>query len=95
MARRNDMEICHDILKVTQGGARKTRIVYRANLNFKIVKKYLQRLLEGDLIEYREDVSRYFTTERGNYWMTSYSYIVSPMKLIISPDLSDIPQPQD
>lgn len=92
MARRNDMDICHDILKVTQGGARKTRIVYQANLNFKIVKKYLQRLLEGDLIEYREDVKRYFTTEKGSYWMTSYSFIVSPMKLIISDELGAIPQ---
>jgi len=86
------MDICHDILKVTQGGARKTRIVYQANLNFKIVKKYLQRLIDGGLLEHREDIKRYFTTEKGNYWMTSYSYIVSPMKLIISDELGAIPQ---
>ena len=92
MGRRNDLDICYDILKVTQGGVRKTRIVYQANLNFKIVKRYLERLIEGGLIEYREDVKRYFTTEKGSYWMTSYSFIVSPMKLIISPDgLNTIP----
>ena len=28
--RRNDMDICHDILKVAETGAKKTRIVYQA-----------------------------------------------------------------
>ena len=36
--RRNDLDICADILKVSKAGAKKTHIVYRANLNFKIVK---------------------------------------------------------
>jgi len=43
--RRNDLDICADILKVAKTGAKKTQIVYQANLNFKIVKKYLQRLI--------------------------------------------------
>jgi predicted transcriptional regulator len=38
--RRNDLEICADILRVARRGAKKTQIVYEANLNFKIVKKY-------------------------------------------------------
>ncbi len=72
MARRNDMDICRDILKVTQEGARKTRIVYQANLNFNIVKRYLERLTRGGLIEYREDVRMYFTTEPGNWFVVQY-----------------------
>ena len=78
--RRNDMDICFDILKVAEAGARKTAIVYGANLNFKMVKKYLESLLELGLIEYREDVKRYFTTDKGSYWSTSYGQIVSPMR---------------
>ena len=42
--KRNNLDICADILRVSRGGAKKTHIVYRANLNFKIVKGYLTRL---------------------------------------------------
>ncbi|EMR73165.1 hypothetical protein MCGE09_00002, partial [Thaumarchaeota archaeon SCGC AB-539-E09] len=38
-------------LKVAQTGAKKTQIVYQANLNFKIVKKYLNRLIDKGLLD--------------------------------------------
>ncbi|MCK5626233.1 hypothetical protein KAI11_05190, partial [Candidatus Bathyarchaeota archaeon] len=38
--RRSDLEISADILKVALHGAKKSHIVYRANLNFEVVKKY-------------------------------------------------------
>jgi predicted transcriptional regulator len=79
MARRNDMDICRDILKVAKLGARKTQIVYQANLNFYIVKKYLERLTRGGLIEYREDIRKYFTTEPGNWFIDQYSDLVDIM----------------
>ena len=52
--RRNDLDICADILRVAKKGAKKTQIVYKANLNFKIVKKYLKRLLENGLLDSSE-----------------------------------------
>ncbi len=48
--RRNDLDICADILTVARAGAKKTHIVYRANLNFKLVRKYLRRLIENGLL---------------------------------------------
>jgi len=44
------------------GRARKTRRVYRANLNFKIVKKYLSVLLGNGLLEV--DTPFYSSTEK-------------------------------
>ncbi|NQT09462.1 transcriptional regulator, partial [Candidatus Bathyarchaeota archaeon] len=39
--KRNNLDICADILRVSRGGAKKTHLVYKANLNFNIVKKYI------------------------------------------------------
>ncbi|OJH48374.1 hypothetical protein MPF_2125 [Methanohalophilus portucalensis FDF-1] len=44
-------------------GANKTQIVYNANLNFSIAKKYLEMLEKKELI--RKEGDRYVTTEKG------------------------------
>jgi len=63
LERRCRLEVEADILTVAQGGARKTAIVYKANLNFKIVKRYLARLLqEGRL---KQAGKFYHTTPQG------------------------------
>ena len=72
------MDICHDILKVAESGARKTRLVYQANLNFRIVKKYLELLMEKGFIELKD--GHYLTTDRGHYWMMNYHQLMSPMR---------------
>jgi predicted transcriptional regulator len=43
--RRSEVEILCDILKTCLGGAAKTRVVYRANLNFTRLNKYVNLLL--------------------------------------------------
>ena len=68
--RRNNRDVEADILRVAQGGAKKTRIVYQANLNFKIVKGYLASLLERGLIEL--DDRMYFSTERARDYLVAY-----------------------
>ena len=73
MGRRNNLDICSDILQVARGGANKTRIVYQANLNFKIVRKYLNRLIDGGLIQPSEDV--FITTPKGNQFIEQYNTI--------------------
>lgn len=63
MERRCRYEVEADILSVARDGARKTAIVYQANLNFNIVKRYLARLLKTERI--RQDGKFYYTTPRG------------------------------
>jgi predicted transcriptional regulator len=77
LARRNNLDICADILRVARSGARKTRIVYGANLNFKIVKKYLERLMSNELIRFSDGF--YTTTGKGFEFLKNYEEIQSPM----------------
>lgn len=74
--RRNDLDICADILQVACNGAKKTHVVYQANLNFNIVKKYLRRLKENGLIELND--GRFFTTEKGARFLEQYRDLVVP-----------------
>ena len=88
MARRNDLDIFADILSVARNGARKTRIVYNANLNFKIVEKYLSRLREKGLLEERE--RSHFTTRKGIRFLEQYKLLVAPIDK--GKVLGDMPQ---
>lgn len=75
MARRNNIDICADILRVAQVGAKKTRIVYRANLNFKILKNYLKMLKENGLLKNEDGF--YITTSKGAQFLEQYNGIIS------------------
>ncbi len=64
--KRSDIEISADILRVAMEGARKSHIVYKANLNFKLIRDYLDRLQKSGLIEGPSETSGVFsTTEKG------------------------------
>lgn len=79
--RRNDLDICADILKVSKAGAKKTHIVYRANLNFKIVKKYLSRLIDNGFLMDGSDHGIFVTTDRGSDFLEQYARLTIPMGL--------------
>ena len=63
MTRRNRFQVARDILAVADGGARKTELVYQSNLNFRIIKDYLNDLIAKALIV--QDGDRYHTTDGG------------------------------
>ena len=73
--KRNDIDICADILTVARVGAKKTHLVYKANLNFTIIKKYLSRLSEHSLIS--SDNGQYITTEAGVKFLDNYQKFTS------------------
>lgn len=74
--KRNNLDICADILRVSKGGAKKTHLVYQANLNFKIVKRYISELLEKELME--RDGDRYYLTNKGSEFIERYEELVVP-----------------
>ncbi len=78
--RRNDLDICADILQVAKAGAKKTQIVYQANLNFKIVKKYLSRLIDTGMLSDAQESRLYTTTNRGITFLEQYAELVIPMR---------------
>jgi predicted transcriptional regulator len=71
--KRSDIEISADILRVAKQGAKKSRIVYKANINFMIFEKYFKRLAEAGLIQISTQRNRLFkTTEKGVQFLDHY-----------------------
>ena len=70
MGRRQKYDIIADILKIAAMGTKKTRLVYLSNLNFTILKEYLDILLKKELLESSEGI--FFTTLKGFYFLEKY-----------------------
>jgi predicted transcriptional regulator len=49
---RSSIDIVANILEIAKDGAKKTRIMYLANLSFDQLKKYLNFLIDKNLLEY-------------------------------------------
>ncbi|MDQ1279178.1 MAG: hypothetical protein QG670_438 [Thermoproteota archaeon] len=80
--KRSEIEILADILQITRKGAKKSHIVYKANLNFKIVKYYIELLEKSDLISGPEDSSRLFNiTEKGIKYLDHFEAFKEYVKL--------------
>lgn len=68
---RRRFEIIADILRVAEKGAKKTRIMYIANLSYKLLVKYLAETIKAGLICARND--GYELTEKGRSFLGAYS----------------------
>ena len=68
--RRGRTDIMADILSVAKEKAKKTQIVYKADLNFRMVDEYLPHLMDKGLIENTD--GEYKTTEKGGDFLTDY-----------------------
>ncbi len=53
------------ILEAAEGGATKTKIMYKSFLDYPELKKYLSRLIEKDLLKYDNESGKYRTTDKG------------------------------
>ena len=76
--RRCRIDIIVDMLLAARGKAKKTRIVYKADLNFRMVKEYLPHLVDKGLIENMG--GEYKTTEKGERFMTDYQKMNEMLK---------------
>ncbi|MCD6509010.1 MAG: hypothetical protein J7L11_01270 [Thermoprotei archaeon] len=77
-SRRSYLDIVHDILRVALGGARKTRIMYEANLSYRQLKEYLELLLSSRMLALRGDA--YHTTEKGRKFIKEYQELKCKLK---------------
>ncbi len=78
--KRSDIEISASILQVAMNDAKKSHIIYKANVNFKIGKKYLDRLITYGLLQGPKSENRVFrTTKKGadyiNYFKSFKEYL--------------------
>jgi len=71
--RRNSLEIIAEILRIARRGAKKTRIVYGANLNFKMLREYLRKLEGAGLITIsKEEGYLIRTTKKGHEFLQHF-----------------------
>ena len=68
---RDRLDIVRDMLSAALVRVRKTNIMYKANLSYHLLEKYLDSLLEAGLVEC--DGNFYFTTKRGGLFLEQYN----------------------
>jgi predicted transcriptional regulator len=72
---RSRTEIVAMILDAANGGATKTKIMYKAFLSYAQLREYLSVLIENTLIEYVEGSQTYKTTEKGLNFLKMHNEI--------------------
>jgi len=75
MKNRSRTEITGTILESANGGATKTKIMYKSFLSYAQLKEYLSVLIENNLIECLEGTQTYKTTEKGLNFLKMYNEI--------------------
>ena len=75
MKYRSRTEIVAMILEAANGGATKTKIMYKAFLSYAQLREYLSVLIENNLLEYLEGSQTYKTTEKGLNFLQMHNEI--------------------
>ncbi len=69
------------ILEAANGGATKTKIMYKAFLSYAQLKEYLTVLLQNDLLEWEDETQLFRTTEKGLRLMQMYNQFEEMMSI--------------
>ena len=69
--KRTRYELLADILQSSRGGAGKTALMYKANLSYEVLSKYLSFLLNNRFLEARE--GHYFPSRRGLIYLERFA----------------------
>ena len=75
MRYRSRTEIVGNILDAANGGATKTKLMYKAFVSYGQLKEYLTILVENNLIEYLDGTQAYKTTEKGLMYLKMHNAI--------------------
>lgn len=73
--RRDGAVIVREILEICWGGSKKTRIMFQANLNPRLLKKYLDFCIEYGFL--KQDASGYVITEKGKKYVRLYGEMIA------------------
>jgi len=69
---RDRLQIIADILSVVREGAKKTHVMYQANLSYTLLSRYLTEVLNAGLVSL-DDEDRYRLTRRGQDFLDRFS----------------------
>jgi predicted transcriptional regulator len=66
------LDIVADILLVASQGAKKTQIMYKANLSYKLLTKYLNEIRRAYLVSFQREERCYVLTSKGQEFLERY-----------------------
>ena len=69
---RSRLDIIADILNVASRDAKKTQIMYQANLSFKVLQKYLAEVVGASLVRFADEKHCYEVTDKGRRFLEAY-----------------------
>jgi predicted transcriptional regulator len=69
---RSRLDIIADVLKAAKNGAKKTWIMYKSNLSYELLNKYLSEILSAELIVFKDEAQKFFTTRKGLKFLQMY-----------------------
>jgi predicted transcriptional regulator len=69
---RSRLDIIADILQVVSQNAKKTQIMYQANLSYKVMQRYLRNITAASLIDFETTEQCYVITAKGQEFLESY-----------------------
>ena len=75
MKYRSRTEIASNILEAANGGATKTRIMYKGFLSYAQLMEYLALLVRNGLLEYSEAEAKFSTTSKGTKFLGIYTQL--------------------
>ena len=69
---RSRLDIIADILQVVSQNAKKTQIMYQANLSYKVLQRYLGDITSASLINFETEEQCYVLTQKGQDFLQAY-----------------------
>ena len=66
------MDIIADILTVASRNAKRTQIMYQANLSYKVMRRYLDEVISASLLRFETEQQCYMLTAKGNEFLAAY-----------------------
>jgi len=87
MKYRSRTDIVSQMLEAANGGATKTKIMYKAYLSYAQLREYLSVMMENGLVEYIEGEQIFRTTAKGLKFMSIYNEIGN----LAGPMVTEIP----
>jgi predicted transcriptional regulator len=69
---RDRLDIIADILSVVSREAKKTQIMYQANLSYKVLQRYLGEIVEASLVTFENANQLYLLTGKGHEYLDAY-----------------------
>lgn len=69
---RSRLKIVADVLSVVRGGAKKTQVMYQANLSYKLLTRYLRDVIKAGLVS-KAGENHYKLTPKGFEFLRAFN----------------------